>query len=81
MGINIRAGCTYSCQSVDVRINKPIKCQLCEKWEDWIMEGEGIIDEKAKERTLKMAVEWLVEVYTNIPEEIGKNSWKKMCFE
>jgi hypothetical protein len=26
-------------------------------------------------------MEWLIDVYTNIPEDIGKNAWKKMGFE
>jgi len=32
--IHIPAGCTYLCQPIDVRINKPIKTCLREKWDD-----------------------------------------------
>jgi hypothetical protein len=60
MGIevaHIPAGCTYLCQPVNVGINKPIKSGLHEKWEDWMMEREGIVDRKAKEPTRKMVAE------------------------
>ena len=79
--VHIPAGCTYLCQPVDVGINKPVKSRLREKWEDWMTEGEGIVDGKAKEPTRKIVAEWLVDIYTNIPEEMGKNAWKKMDFE
>jgi hypothetical protein len=46
-----------------------------------MMEGEGIVEGNAKEPTCKIVVEWLVNVYTSIPEEMGKNAWKKMDFE
>ena len=44
-------------------------------------EGEGIVDGNAKEPTRKIVAEWLVDVYTNIPEEMGKNAWRKMDFD
>jgi len=44
-------------------------------------EGEGVVNGKAKEPTCKIVSEWLLDVYTNIPEDIGKNAWKKMDFE
>jgi hypothetical protein len=28
-----------------------------------------------------MVADWLVDVYSNIPEETGKNAWKKTGFE
>jgi hypothetical protein len=34
-----------------------------------------------KEPSHKMVVQWLVEVYNNIPEEIRRNAWKEMGFE
>ena len=45
------------------------------------MEGEGVVDGRARELSCEIVAEWLVEVYSNIPEEIGKNSWKKEGFE
>ena len=57
-------GLTYLCQPIDVRINKPIKTRLHEKWEDWMTDGEGIADYVVKESSRKMVAEWLVVTYT-----------------
>jgi hypothetical protein len=46
-----------------------------------MVNGEGIVDGRAKEPSRKMIAEWLVEVYNNIPEEIGWNAWKKRDYE
>jgi hypothetical protein len=46
-----------------------------------MMTGDGIINEKAREPSRKMVAEWLVDVYNNMPEEIGENSWRKTGFE
>jgi hypothetical protein len=46
-----------------------------------MMEGGGIINGKAKEPTHKMVADWIMEVYSKMPVEIGKNSWKKAGFE
>lgn len=84
MGIevmHIPAGCTYLCQPINIRISKPLKCHLCQKWEDWMIEGDGIVDRIAKELSCKMVVEWIVQVYKSIPEEIGSNAWKKKGYE
>ena len=37
------------------------------------MDGEGIVDGVAKDPSRKMVAEWLLDVYNNIPEEIGMN--------
>ena len=79
--LHIPAGCTYLCQTIDVGINKPLKWRLCEEWEHWMVDGEVIFNGQAKEPPHKMVVEWLVEVYNNIPEDIEWNAWKKECFE
>ena len=79
--LHIPAGCTYLCQPIDVGINKPIKCGLREKWENWMVDGEGIVDGQAMEPSQQMIAEWLVEVYNNIPEEMGQNAWKKRGYE
>ena len=73
MGIevmHITVGCMYMCQPIDVRINKPVKCHLHQKWEDWMMERDGIVDGVAGEPSFKMA-ELIVQVYESFPEEIG----------
>ena len=49
--IHIPAGCTYLCQPVDVGINKSIKTAMREKWEDWMLDGEGMVNGAAKEPT------------------------------
>jgi hypothetical protein len=36
-----------------------------------MIKGEGIVDGKAKELTRKMVAEWLVDIYNNVPKEIG----------
>ncbi len=79
--VHIPAGCTYLCQPIDVGINKPIKCRLHQKWEDWMTEGEGIVDGVAKEPSRKLVAEWIVEVYSNIPEEVAQNAWKNTGYE
>jgi hypothetical protein len=44
-------------------------------------DGGGIVDGKAKEPMRKMVAEWLVEIYSNMPRDIGKNLWKKAGFK
>ena len=71
----------YLYQPIDVGINKPIKCCLSQKWEDWMMEGDGIVDGVAKEPSCKMVVEWVIPVYESIPEEIRQNAQKKQGYD
>jgi hypothetical protein len=47
--IHIPAGCTYLCQLIDVGINKSIKSGMRDKWDDWMIEGDGIVDGATKE--------------------------------
>jgi hypothetical protein len=79
--IHIPPGCTYLCQPVDIGINKVIKCGMREKWEDWMLEGEGIVDGVAKEPTRKLVAEWLVSVYTNMSGQTVRNAWMKKGYE
>ena len=48
---------------------------------DWMTEGEGIVDGVVKEPSRKLVAEWIVEVYDNIPEEVGQNTWKNTGYE
>ena len=41
------------------------------------MMNGGIVKGKAKEPTLKRVVEWLVDAYNNIPEQIARNAGLK----
>ena len=43
-------------------------------------DGGGIVNRRAKEPSRKQVAEWLVDAYTNIPEEVGKNAWLKTNF-
>ncbi len=70
----IPAGCTYLCQPVDVGINKS---RVREKWEAWMIEGEGIVDGSAKEPSRKLVAEWVLEVYYNFPAQTARNAWMK----
>mgnify|MGYP006214242181 CR=1 FL=1 len=79
--IHIPAGCTYLCQPIDVGINKPIKKRLTKLWEDWMMEGDGIIHRAAKEPSRKLVAEWLVEVYSSLPAQTVRNAWMKTGFK
>ena len=79
--VHIPPGCTYLCQPVDVRINKSLKSRMCEKWENWMVTGEGIVNGAAKEPTRQLVAEWAVEVYKNLPVQTVRNAWMKTGFE
>ncbi len=79
--IHIPGGCTYLCQPIDIGINKPLKCGLRGKWEEWMVEGNGIVDGQSKEPSRQMIAEWVAAVYQNIPENVGVNAWKKHGYE
>jgi hypothetical protein len=79
--IHIPAGCTYLCQPVDVGINKLIKTAMREKWEDWMLDGEGMVNGAAKEPTQKIMAEWVLEVYNTIPSQTARNTWMKKDYE
>jgi hypothetical protein len=44
-------------QPVDVSINKTLKSGIRDKWEDWTIEGEGIVNGAAKEMSRKLVAE------------------------
>ena len=37
--IHIPSGCTGLCQPLDVGINKPFKCGVRQRWEEWMISG------------------------------------------
>jgi hypothetical protein len=39
--------------------------------------GRGIVNGAAKEPSRKLVVEWLVDVYSNIPGQMLRNAWMK----
>ena len=79
--VHIPGGCTYLCQPVDVGINKTIKSGMRDKWEDWMIEGEGIVDGAAKEPSRKLVAEWVLAVYNNFPAQTARNAWMKQGYE
>ena len=72
--IHIPAGCTYLCQPIDMGINKPLKNAMHKRWEEWMM-CDGIVHGRAKEPSHKQVAEWLVNAYTSILEQVGRNAW------
>jgi hypothetical protein len=64
-----------------VGINKTIKSGMRDKWEDWMIEGEGIVDGAAKEPSRKLVAEWVLEVYNNFPAQTARNAWMKTGYE
>ena len=79
--VHIPPGCTYLCQPVDVGINKSLKSRVHEKWENWMVMGEGIVNGAAKEPMRQLVAEWVVEVYKNLPAQTVQNVWMKTGFE
>jgi hypothetical protein len=79
--MHIPPGCTYLCQPVDVGINKSIKSRMREKWENWMIAGDGIVDGVAKEPSRQLVAEWVVDVYMNLPAQTVRNAWMKSGFE
>ena len=46
-----------------------------------MMDGAGIVNGIAKEPPRKQVTEWLLEAYSTMPEESGRNAWKKQGYE
>ena len=78
---HIPGGCTYLCQPVDVGINRPIKVEMTEQWEEWMVSGGGISDGVAKPPLRAQVAEWIVGSYKAITEETGRNAWRKTGYE
>ena len=71
----------YLCQYIDVRINKSIKTILQEKWDDWILEGDSIVNGAEKEPSWQLVAEWIVHDYESIPTQAVRNPWMKKGYE
>ena len=52
-----------------------------EKWEIWMVMGEGIVNGAVKEPTRQLVAEWAVEVCKNLPAQTVQNAWMKSGFE
>jgi hypothetical protein len=78
---HIPAGCTYLCQPVDVGINRSIKKEMTEQWEEWMINGGGVDGGIAKSPTRRQVAEWIVGSYKNISEQTAQNAWKKKGYQ
>ena len=57
---HIPAGCTYLCQPVDVGIDHPIKEEMTDQWEKWMMSGGGVSAGVARTSSRAQVAEWIV---------------------
>ena len=71
----------YLFQPVEMGINKAIKTAMREKWEDLMIDGDGLVNSVAKEPSKKLVVEWILEVYNHIPGQTARNAWMKKGYE
>jgi len=78
---HIPGGCTYLCQPVDVGINRSIKKEMTEQWEEWMINGGGVQDGVAKPPARRQVAEWIVGAYKAITEPTARNAWKKKGYE
>ena len=79
--IHITAGCTHLFQPIDEGINKTLKSRMRDKWEDWMIEGEGIVNGAAKELSRKLVAKWVLDIYDNFPVQTARNAWMKKGYE
>ena len=75
----IPAGCTFTCQPIDVGIGKPIKDRMRAKWISWVQELEDFDTSKIQARRQQIA-QWLDESWEELPANIVRNSWRKTGF-
>ena len=75
---HIPTGCTYLCQPVDVGMNRSIKKEMTEQWEEWMICGGGIEDGVAKPPARRQVTEWIIGAYKSITKQTARNAWKKM---
>jgi hypothetical protein len=75
--ILIPAGCTYLCQPIDIVVNKTLKSRMRDKWEDWMIAREEIVNGVAKETSRKFIAEWVLNIYNNFPVQTARNASMK----
>ncbi len=69
----IPGGCTSLCQPVGIGFNKPLKDHICAQWEEWIIH-KGLVSKKPL--THEQDIDWTVNAYNSIPNEIVRNAWR-----
>ena len=52
-----------------------------EKWENWMVAEDGIVNGVAKKPSRKLVAEWLTDVYMNLPGQTVRNAWMKTGFQ
>ena len=62
-------------------INKTLKTAMREKWDDWMIDGDGLVNGVAKEPSRIMVVEWVWEIYNNIEGQTVRNAWIKKGYK
>jgi hypothetical protein len=78
---HILGGCTYLCQPIDIGINRSIKKEMTEQWEEWMISGGGVEDGVAKLLARRQVAEWITGAYKSITKQTARNAWKKMGYE
>jgi hypothetical protein len=75
--IHIPGGCTGLCQPLDVGINKPFKCRVMQRWEEWMIAGierTGTVESPSRAEVSAWVAETSLEM-RSLP--MLKNAWKK----
>ncbi len=57
------------------------RTQIGNEGETWMVAGDRIVDDVAKEPSRKLVIEWLIDVYINLPGQTVRNAWMKKGFE
>lgn len=65
------------CQPIDVGMNKSIKSGMRDKWEHWMNEGDGNLNDAAKDPPRQLGAKWVLNVYKNFPDQMARNAWMK----
>jgi hypothetical protein len=75
--IHIPGGCTSLCQHLDVDINKPFKCCVRQRWEEWMISGIKRNETMMSPSRAEVSA-WVAEVSLEMRSlPMLKNTWKK----
>jgi hypothetical protein len=65
---HIPGGCTSKCQPLDVGVNKPIKTNMKNQWEDWML-LEGLMDGVTKPPPCDLVVMWTISAFNDVTKK------------
>ena len=54
---------------------------MIKQWEEWMRDGDGLVDGVVNEPTRKLVAKWIIGTYRNISVETGKTTWTKTGYE